>query len=132
MKPGIRRRSSKPDDITIPYPVVFFLVVGLLLYLTDAPLAVNGVPLSLLLDSFEDPEVRSAFMAGNRAELRNHLKQIQLDEKLDEYYRKRIPDPRARELYIDQQFYNATGYISPEYLVAPDGSLVWKDEVLLE
>ncbi len=68
-----------------------------------------------------------AFITGNRVAFRNRLKELNVEAKIRALYRPYFSNEIELERYIDQQFYDYTGYANrSEYEISEDGDLIRK------
>lgn len=112
-----RQSSSIPSSwlYGFGFLVVLYFVV---------PHTLFGLPPSLIFSALQDAQVRESLFSGDSTRLRNRLKTIGLEDKANTYFEEQIPDDRAREHYLDQQFRDVTGYYNQsEYEEGEDGRL---------
>lgn len=90
-------------------------------------LRIGGIPSAIILDVFSDSEALNAFFFGDRMALRSRLKELNIDKKMMELYRPYFSNEIELERYVDQIFYNDTGYANPkEYSIDKKGNLIRK------
>ncbi|NJL87871.1 MAG: hypothetical protein HC886_20855 [Leptolyngbyaceae cyanobacterium SM1_1_3] len=58
--------------------------------------------------------------------LHDRLVQLDIEAQMKDFYRDRIADDQALDLYIHQILYNRTGYVGDAYQTGQDGNLVLK------
>lgn len=90
---------------------------------------IGGIPSAIIFDVISDPEAVSHFLLGDRQSLRSRLKQLGVDQKMINLYRPYFSNEIELERYVDQIFYNDSGYAnSQEYKVDQKGNLIRKKE----
>jgi len=93
-------------------------------------IALSGLPTGVVFGALADPEVRGALFSADTDRLHGRLKEMDVDRQIDDYYSERIEDPKERELYTDQVFYNFTGYYNgSEHEATSSGNLIWKEDL---
>jgi len=92
-------------------------------------IAISGIPLPLYLDVITDPQASFYFVTGNKFGFRNRLRELNIEAKMRYLYRPYFSNEIELENYIDQIFYNLTGYANRgEYFIGDDKHLIRKIE----
>ncbi|NJO10733.1 MAG: hypothetical protein HC873_15015 [Leptolyngbyaceae cyanobacterium SL_1_1] len=94
--------------------------------LLTGQVTVGGVPASVILTFLRDDFARQAYFQGRNVMLHDRLVQLDIEAQMKDFYRDRIADDQALDLYIHQILYNRTGYVGDAYQTGQDGNLVLK------
>jgi hypothetical protein len=90
---------------------------------------IGGIPAPIMLDVVSDGKTLAVFLWGRRYDLRNRLKETGIDVKIKNYYRPYFKNEIELETYIDQIFYDSSGYYNmDEYTVNDQGDLIRKED----
>lgn len=144
MRPKSRfnyQQKQKKRKLIITYFIISFIIsfIGLsaifvknlhsrhhLIHNFNQPV-IGGIPLILYLDVIIDPKAVFSMITGNKIAFRNRLKELNIEDKMRALYRPYFNDEIELERYIDQIFYDSSGYANgSEYLVTEDGDLIKK------
>jgi hypothetical protein len=126
-----KRRSTKRKERLVTYSLIPTVgMAGILLtsYLSSTPLTIAGIPPSIIFSAVQDKGVISAFVTGDSGALHDELKQMGVEEKMNDFYRNKIPDQQERDRYIHQRFYDHSGYVGTNYKTTPSGNLRRNEE----
>lgn len=84
---------------------------------TTGAITLGGVPYSVLMKVWQDPEARSALMGGKATELHDLMGNLGIEYEIKAYYSKRIKDPVKLDQHIHQILFDRTGYVGENYVV---------------
>ena len=132
---GVRKRNAgtlnqKRGFSIAATGVAITLIITLIWFWSAYPsLTYKGVPISILVDFFQDTIAREAYFAGNKKALHDRLKKLDIEEKIKDFYRPQIQNEKELDLYIHQLFYNNTGYVGEAYFLNAQGQLELKPAI---
>lgn len=84
---------------------------------TTGVITLGGVPYSVLLKVWQNPEARSALLGGESSELHDLMGGLGIEYDIKSYYGKRIKDPVKLDQHIHQILFDRTGYVGENYVV---------------
>ncbi|MEM6251380.1 MAG: hypothetical protein AAF821_00530 [Cyanobacteria bacterium P01_D01_bin.156] len=89
---------------------------GVILFTTGV-ITLGGVPYSVLMKVWQDPDARSALLEGDATELHDLMGNLGIEYDIKNYYSDRIQDPVKLDQHIHQILFDRTGYVGENYTV---------------
>lgn len=86
----------------------------------------GGVPYPILNKFWDDEAAKVAYFGGDRQTLHDRLSEMNIEEDIKDYYRRRFDDEGELDRYIHQIMFDRTGYVGEAYKVDNYGRLFWK------